>query len=92
MFFFCVVTTFSAENFFGWIVTTNTQKCDEHTGKDGGGKKTNVLTPAKKRSRSKEDRIERDEKKRRKLKAESVSLESILTLICEKRLWVTSFR
>ena len=40
-------------------------------------KKRRVLKHAKKGSRSKEDTIDRDEKKRRKLKSESVSLESM---------------
>ena len=47
------------------------------TEKDDGRKKRRILKHAGKRSRSKEDRIEKDEKRRRKLKAESVSRESI---------------
>ena len=48
----------------------------KHTEKDDGRKKRRVLEHAKKRSRSKEGRID-DEKKRRKMEAESVSQESI---------------
>ena len=49
----------------------------KHTEKDDGRKKRRVLKHAEKRSRSTEGKIEKDEKKRRKLKAESVGLESI---------------
>ena len=42
-----------------------------------GRKKRRVLKHAERRSRSKEARIEKDEKKKRKMKAECVSFESI---------------
>ena len=49
----------------------------KHTEKDDGRKMRRISKHAEKRSRSKEDRNEKDEKRRRKLKAESVSRESI---------------
>ena len=50
----------------------------KHTEKDDGRKKMRILIEhAGKRSRSKEDRIEKEEKIKRKLKAETVSQESI---------------
>ena len=49
----------------------------KHTEKDDGRKKRRILKHAEKSSRSKVDRIGKDEKRRRKLKAESVSGESI---------------
>ena len=49
----------------------------KHTEKDVGRKMRRILKHVGKSSRSKVDRIGKDEKRRRKLKAESVSGESI---------------
>ena len=45
--------------------------------KKGSGRKKRILKHAERRSRSKEDRVERDAKKRRNSKAESMSAGSI---------------
>ena len=82
-----VFTVYGTHSHFGRVVTsrrgvwwTKNRKDDDvrkHTEIDDGRTKKKVVKHAEKRSRSNEDRTEREGKRRRKLKAESVSLASI---------------